>query len=149
MDHGDAKVADRLDAFARRLERLQVDLLPAFALSADDRSLQAARRAAARIAHDRGLEETIESARAWITDWTLRVYGSWQYQPTFIGLNWGRSMGRPEDRARVAETLSDAVVAVSLGDLLDPGDAATLLGGWAGLLEADGDAAGSAPGGMR
>jgi len=42
------------------------------------------------------------------------------YQPTWFGLNWGRSSGTAADRAAIALAIEDAALAAVVRDVVDP-----------------------------
>src|SRR5262249_40966325 len=46
-------------------------------------------------------------------------------EPTWFGLNWGRSLARSEDRAALVQAVEDAAMAAVVADLV-PDDAAAL-----------------------
>jgi hypothetical protein len=88
------------------------------------------------IAIGRGVWEPLAEILADVNDWVLRRYADRGYDPTFIGLNWGRSPGTAQDRAIVAGSLREAVTAIVLAPLIPADSVGELLGGWAEMAEA-------------
>ena len=128
----------RLDAFTEALERVGVGDLTLYAIPGDEAELDRARQAAHEVARGQGLEPALEAARHQVLEFVAE-----DYRETSAGLGYvgGASptvgFGADDDRLRVMQSLSDAVIAIVLGDALDDGDRAELIGGWDGLLEND------------
>jgi hypothetical protein len=119
--------AARLEAYLAELGRLSVDDLSMLSLPEPDpderaRLLQAAVDAAA----EAGRRETLAEAPGKARDRLFRAYAFRAYEPTWFGLNWGRSLGRADDRARLVAAVEDAAVAAVVGDLLPEDDVAAL-----------------------
>lgn len=126
-------VRDRLVRFGQRVERIRVDELPVYAARPKDPAhAEVFARAMASAAAD-GRTEAVEDARAAMVEFVMERFGNAQYRPTWVGLNWGVSLGSVEDRVRVTRSLSEAVTAIVLWDVLDDGDRDELLGVWADL----------------
>jgi len=122
----DQKVTNRIDVFIERLSHLRVDDLAMVALPApepEERADLLARAKAAALAADRVDEVQEASVRA--REAVIKAFAFRGYEPTWFGLNWGRSLGRAEDRARLIAAVEDAAVAEVIADLL-PDDAAAL-----------------------
>ena len=83
------------------------------------------------VAIEHGLDEPLRAILQSVDDWVLRRFADRGYDPTFIGLNWGRSPGTAQDRAMVAATLREAVAAIVLGPAIPEDWVDELLGGWA------------------
>jgi hypothetical protein len=131
----DPRAEARLEAFLRRVERVRVEDLLAYAAHPHNRA--AYRKAlddAARLARERGREQRIGELRAAAERWVLNVYGSSHQQPGWYEVNWGRP-GSVEDRAWLAESLGTATMAILLADDLPDDMTDELLGPWATLLE--------------
>jgi hypothetical protein len=119
-------MSDRIDAFLRRLEHLSVDDLSVIALAPADpderdrllRRIDAAATAAGRMDD---VDEAADAAR----DVLVRAFAVRGLDPTWFGLNWGRSLSRPEDRALLIQAAEDAAMAAVVEDLV-PEDAAAL-----------------------
>ena len=69
------------------------------------------------------LEATREKARARV----IRMYDRNMYQPTWAGLNWGRSLGTVEDRVAVAAAVEDAAIGTVATDVAMAADVEALL----------------------
>jgi hypothetical protein len=119
-------MTERIDTFLARLERLSIDDLQVLALppaDPDERDglldrVDAAAKAAGRLDE---LDEAADRATAAI----VRALSFRGLEPTWFGLNWGRSMARADDRAALVRAVEDAAVAAVVADLL-PEDAAAL-----------------------
>jgi hypothetical protein len=132
---GEPRGEARLEAFLRRVERVRVEDLLAYA--AHPRNKAAYRTAleeAARVARERGREDRVRELREAAERWVLNVYGSSHQQPGWYEVNWGRP-GSVEDRAWLAESLGTATTAVLLSDDLPDATVAELLGPWGTLVE--------------
>jgi hypothetical protein len=136
-----ADARERLDAFTAALERVGVGDLTLYTIPGDEAEIDRARQAAHDVARTSGLEPALEAARHEILGFVAE-----DYRETSAGLGYvgGASptvgFGADDDRLRVMQSLSDAVIAIVLGDALDDGDRTELIGGWDGLLESDRDA---------
>jgi hypothetical protein len=69
------------------------------------------------------LEATREKARARV----IRMYDRNMYQPTWAGLNWGRSLGTVEDRVAVAAAIEDAAIGTVAADVAMAADVEALV----------------------
>jgi len=130
----DPRAEARLETFLRRVERVRVEDLLAYAAHPLNRT--AYRKAldeAARVARERGREARISGLREAAERWVLTVYGSSNQQPGWYEVNWGRP-GSVEDRAWLAESLGTAAAAILLSDDLPEDVVDELLGPWATLL---------------
>jgi hypothetical protein len=138
LDSLPADARARFDAFTAALERIDVGAMSLYAIPGDEAELQRAREAARAIARDRGLEPAVDAARQ-----EVLAFVSEDYRETSAGLGYlgGTSptvgFGAGDDRLRVMQSLSDAVLAVVLGDALDEDDRLELLGAWDGLSAGD------------
>lgn len=118
------------------VERTSADRLRLLAVRPLDRAAHSdAREEALDAVAARGRGPALEVSRAWIVDFVDRSFGTRGFDPTFIGLAWRHEPLTAQDRARVAETLSDAAIAVLARDTI--GDAAfdELIGPCADLLD--------------
>jgi hypothetical protein len=119
--------ADPLAAFLAELGRYSVDDLSMVALpepDADERAALLQRAVDAAHAADRRAELAMAPARA--REQLFRAWSRRGYEPTWFGLNWGRSLGRADDRARLVAAVEDAAVAAVMADLLSPEDVGAL-----------------------
>ena len=127
-DHFDtAPPADPLEAFLAELGRFSVDDLAMVALpepDPDERAALLQRAVDAAHAADRREELAMAPARA--REQLFRAWSRRGYEPTWFGLNWGRSLGRADDRARLVAAVEDAAVAAVVADLLSPEDVGAL-----------------------
>ena len=116
----DAAAADRLEAFLVRLDHLALEDMRLLSLPLPDPVLHAAvldevRRAAATA----GRTALVDEARLRARDAMVIAYSRHQYDPTWAGLNWGRSLGTAKDRLGLTLAAEDAAVAAVLSDVLD------------------------------
>jgi hypothetical protein len=124
----------RLEQFSRALERLDVDDLPLYAIRERQPAHRRSVEAAALAASESGLTDAIDAARAAVTDYVTRAYGSAQYRAGVIGLNSAPGLGTTDERVRVLRSIGDAVTAIVLGDRLEERDHAELMGAWDRLI---------------
>jgi hypothetical protein len=127
----------RVDRFLIEASKLPAERLRLFAIVPADRELH--RRIVDEVearAVGQGLWEPLSEILFAVNDWVLRRYAARGYDPTFIGLNWGRSPGTAEDRAVVAGSLREAVAATFLAPFIPDDWVDELLGGWADIAEA-------------
>jgi hypothetical protein len=122
--------AAALNAFWSRLERLRVEDMLALAARPLDAAAHAeALGRAADAAEQAGLTDTIAEATVGVDDWVVRLFNRSTSQPGWYEANWGRP-GSTGDRANLAASLSEVVVALVLGDRIDDADRDELLGAW-------------------
>lgn len=108
---GAAAATARVEAFAAELDRLGLEDLGQIVVSATDPARDAARDEAERAADVAGLGALLAAARIRVRDHVLRIYGEGLYRPTMVGLNWGLSEGRTQDRVAAILAAQDAVTA--------------------------------------
>jgi hypothetical protein len=111
-------MSERIDAFLERLQRLSVDDLGVLAIEPmdptdHDRLLDDADAAAAAAGRLDELDEAADRAH----DAMVRSLAFRGYDPTWFGLNWGRSLGRADDRAALIGAAEDAAIAAVVADL--------------------------------
>jgi hypothetical protein len=119
-------MTERVDAFLRRLGDLSVDDLTVLALAPadpDERErlldrIDAAARATGRL-------DEIDEAADRAHDALVGAFAVRGLDPTWFGLNWGRSLGRSADRAVLLQAVEDAAMAAVVADVA-PEDAALL-----------------------
>jgi len=125
----------RLDAFATALDRLRVEDLFALAARPADADLHvAAREEAAREAAAAGRSDELAEAHERIERYVLALFNASTLQPGWMEANWGRP-GSAADRAHLAGSLRDAVIALTVEDLAPERIVDELLGPWAALLD--------------
>jgi hypothetical protein len=125
----------RLQGFAGRLERIQIEDLPMYVVRPIEPGHGEAVERALTAAEASGLARAIEEARSALIQFVDRQFADALYRPTLGRVNWGLGPGPTEDRVKVARSLGDAVGAVVLWDTLDEPDRAELLGPWANLID--------------
>jgi hypothetical protein len=107
--------SDPLASFLRELGRLSVDDLAMVALPEPDPDERAGL-----------LQRAVDAAGAAGRREALAVAPGRARDATWFGLNWGRSLGRADDRARLVAAVEDAAVASIVADLLSADDIAAL-----------------------
>lgn len=75
-----------------------------------------------------GLRPLVDDSARDARELVIRAFASNQYQPTWAGLQWGRSLGSARDRSNLIAAVEDAVLAAVVADIADPDDVATLAG---------------------
>jgi hypothetical protein len=124
---GDRAAADRLNAFLDRLDHVGLEDLRLVALPVPDPEERAALLAEIdRAADEGGRGPLVDEARKRTRAAIERAYARHQYEPTWAGLNWGRSLGTTSDRLGLAIAAEDAAVAAVMDDLLDEDTTAAL-----------------------
>jgi hypothetical protein len=118
---------DPLEPFLAELGRLNVDDLMMVALPEPDPDERAALlQRAVDAAHAADRRDELATAPARARDQLFRAWSRRGFDPTWFGLNWGRSLGRADDRARLVAAVEDAAVAAVVADLLSEDDVAAL-----------------------
>jgi len=123
----DAQAVDRTAAFLETLSRLNVDDLAVLALpepDPDERTDLLARAITA--AEEAGRLDEVRAAPGRAREIIVQAFSFRAYDPTWFGLNWGRSLGRADDRARLLAAVEDAAIAAVVADLLPEDDVAAL-----------------------
>jgi hypothetical protein len=118
----------RVERFFAELDHLGIEDVALVSLPHDgagERTPPREAAAAACVAAGLGplLDETREKARARV----IRMYDRNMYQPTWAGLNWGRSLGTIEDRVAVAAAVEDAAIGTVATDVAPAADVDALL----------------------
>jgi hypothetical protein len=109
------------------IDRLGVDDLGRLALPPGDRGDRVtARERALADADEAGLRPLVDEAAREARDLVIRAFASNQYQPTWAGLQWGRSLGSARDRANLIVAVEDAVLAAAVSDVAEADDVAVL-----------------------
>jgi hypothetical protein len=118
---------DRIAAFLETLSRLAVDDLAVLALPEPDPNERTALRGRAEAAAERaGRLQEVRVAPDRAREALIQAFSFRAYEPTWFGLNWGRSLGRADDRARLLAAVEDAAVAAVVADLLPEDDVVAL-----------------------
>jgi hypothetical protein len=117
-----------VDALLAALYRLSLDDLTRLALppgAQPDRV--AAREHALAAASDAGRLDEVRTATSDARELVIRAFASHQYEPTWAGLQWSRSLGTAKDRANLIAAVEDALLATAIADRLADDDRALLL----------------------
>jgi hypothetical protein len=121
MDAGELAARERLETLFRAFDRLTPDELARIGFRrAPDEERDGLRHAVDDAARRTGRVGLVEEARAAARDAVIKRYSAGSFHPTFVGLNWGLSQGRVEDRVAIAGTLADAAAAAVVEDALNP-----------------------------
>lgn len=134
LDRLPADARQRLDAFARALERIHVDDLPLHVARRRQPRHRRAVETAELAAVESGLVDPVTAARRAVLDGLFRMYADAQLRVSYVGLNPVGGGGSTEDRVRVAESVTEAVTALVLWDRLDADTRGELLGLWDRLV---------------
>jgi hypothetical protein len=129
-ERDDPRVVARVEAFFARLDRLGNDGVGQAPVPAADRARRDEVRdaaTAAAIAARRG--HLLEDSRSAAREVALRRFGSRVFRTTWVGLNWGQSLGTVEDRVAIAEIFDDAAMGAVVADIVQPEIAADLQSG--------------------
>jgi hypothetical protein len=117
----------RLEAFIARLQRLDLEDLRLLALPLPDPGERAALlENVNRVGAEAERTALVDDARQRARDAVVTAYNRHAYDPTWAGLNWGRSLGTTKDRLGLVVAAEDAAVAAVMADLLDEDTIATL-----------------------
>lgn len=137
---------DRVGAFLEALSRLAVDDLVVLALPEPDPDERAALIARAEdAAQQAGRLGEVRRAAERASDAVVLAFSFRAYDPTWLGLNWGRSLGRAADRARLVMAIEDAAIAAVVADLLSEEDLALLREPFERVAAMAGSAASASP----
>ena len=137
---------DRTAAFLETLSRLSVDDLAVLALpepDPDERTDMLAR--AITVAEEAGRLDEVRAAPGRAREVIVQGFSFRAYEPTWFGLNWGRSLGRADDRARLLAAVEDAAIAAVVADLLSEDDVAALREPFARIASMEGTAPAANP----
>ena len=129
-----ADARQRLDAFARALDRVPLEDLPLYVARARQPRHRRAVERAELSAIESGLGEPVAAARQALIEGVIRKLADGQFRVWIGGVQMAPNLGPVDDRVRIAESLGDAVTALVLGDRLDPDARAELLGLWDRIL---------------
>ena len=132
----------RVEAFLAGVERTSVDDLIVIALPMPDPTSRGERIAlATKIATHAGRAALLAEARTRARALLVAGFARRAYDPTWFGLNWGRSLGRARDRVALVAAAEDAAAGAVVEDLID----ATLVDDLAGPFTFAAGMRGSAP----
>ena len=124
----------RLDAFARALDRLNLDDLPLYVARTRQPRHRRAVETAELVAIEGGLDDTVDAARRAVIEQIMRGFAESQFRVWLGGVKMAPDMGPVDERVRIAASIGEAVTALVLGDRLDADTSAELLGLWSRLL---------------
>ena len=111
---------ERLEMFLDGAERTNIDDLILVALPTPDPQVRARRLAAVtNAATAAGRAALLDEARARARTTIVQGFARRAYDPTWFGLNWGRSLGRSADRAALIAAAEDAAAATVVEDVID------------------------------
>jgi hypothetical protein len=123
----EAPAVDRTAVFLATLSRFNVDDLAVLALPEPDPGQRTALLARAiTAAEEAGRLDEVRAAPGRAREIIVQAFSFRAYDPTWFGLNWGRSLGRADDRARLLAAVEDAAIAAVVADLLPEDDVAGL-----------------------
>jgi hypothetical protein len=125
---------ERLEAFARALERVHVDDLVLHVARRRGGEHRRVVERAALLAREAALEGPIDAARGALVEAVLRELAGAQLRVGVFGINTTLNQGPTDERVRVLRSLGDAVTALVLWERLDAADRSELLGLWDRLL---------------
>jgi hypothetical protein len=134
LDALPADSRDRLEAFTRALDRIDVDDTPLYVARVRQPRHRRAVETAELVAIESGLAATVAEARRVVIEAVIRQMGERQFRVWVGGVSMAPNMGPVDERVRIASSLGDAVTALVLGDRLEAHDAEELLGLWARLV---------------
>jgi len=114
----DPSMTDRIAGFLQRLDQLNVDDLEVLALEpipvADrDRLLSDADAAAQAAGRLDELDEAADLAKETV----VRALSLRSFDPTWLGVNWGRTLGHVEDRAELIAEIEEGAMAAVVADV--------------------------------
>jgi hypothetical protein len=129
-----ARAEQRLEIMARQLERVGLADLRRVVTEGGPPGRRSLRRETEAAVRRADLADLLVEARARFQDWLERAYNRGGYDPTPIGLNWGRTLGSVADRVDVFRTVDDAVLATVAHELIPEDDRQVLLEPYARML---------------
>jgi hypothetical protein len=134
LDRLPADARERLDAFARAVERIPVDDLPLHVARVRQPRHRRAVERSELVASEVGLGEALRAAREAMIGGLMRELANGQFRVWLGGVQMAPNLGPVDERVRIAQSVSDAVTAIVLGDRLEADVRAELLGLWDRLL---------------
>jgi hypothetical protein len=118
----------RVEAFIEDLDHVGIEDVGLVSLPASDTAARSpARQAAVSACEAAGLGRCLADAREQARTRVIRMYDRNSYQPTWAGLNWGRSLGTVEDRVAIAAAIEDAAIGTVATGVSPPDIVETLL----------------------
>lgn len=118
----------RVERFLDELDHLGIEDVGLVSLPLDGAAERApAREAAAAASVTAGLGPLLDETREKARTRVIRMYDRNMYQPTWAGLNWGRSLGTVQDRVAVAAAVEDAAIGTVAADVALADDVETLV----------------------
>lgn len=114
-----ARTLHRLDILARQFEQLAGPDLRRIALTADTPERGRLRARAENAAIGAGLGGILADARSRFRERLIVIGNASGFDPTPVGLNWGRTNGPATDRVEISVAVDDAVLATVAHDLID------------------------------
>jgi hypothetical protein len=118
---------EQTNALLASIYRLSLDDLTRLSMPrADAIDRVAARESAFSAARDARRIDDVRTASTEARELVIRAFASHQFQPTWAGLQWGRSLGTASDRANLIAAVEDAALASVTADLIGDDDRALL-----------------------
>jgi hypothetical protein len=118
----------RVDALLSALYRLSLDDLTRLSPpSGDQPDRAAARERALAAAQEAGLMEAVGAATGAASELAIRAFALHQFEPTWAGLQWSRSLGTARDRGNLIAPVEDAALVTVVADRLADDDRALLV----------------------
>jgi hypothetical protein len=124
----DPHVVARVEQLFDRLDRLANGDAQAPRPAVDQDHRAEVREVATEAAIKAGRGQLLADSRRAAREVALRRFGSRVFRPTWVGLNWGQSLGTVEDRVAAAEVFDDAAMGAVIADV-EPELAAELMSG--------------------
>jgi hypothetical protein len=122
LDESGRRLADaraRVERFLAELDHVGIEDVALVSLPAADVAARAsARSTAVTAAGAAGLGPYLTKTREDVRARVIRMYDRNMYQPTWAGLNFGRSLGTIEDRVAVAAAFEDAAIGTVAMDVV-------------------------------
>jgi hypothetical protein len=125
----------RLDAFSARVDAVPTDQLQLLAVVPFRGGPESARERASEMAQRTSRTAAVEAIRELAVDYVSKRYSGLIQDPRLPFLGRSAAGTRGPERARLAGSFGDALVAIALSDVLDAEDVEMLLGPWAELAD--------------
>lgn len=121
------RAARRLGILGRQLERVGLADLRRVVTVGEAPGRARLRARAEKAAVEAGLGDLLGDARSRARDWVDLAYARGGYDPTSVGLNWGRTFGTAAERVAVFRSVDDAVLATVARELVPVEDHQALM----------------------
>jgi hypothetical protein len=124
----------RLETLSRNVDHVGLDQLPLYAARPIANGHRRAAENAERVMVETARQTIVAEARRIAWDYIERRYAENGYR-VGIGVSGWTNLTSGEDRARLAKSFEEALMAIVLEDALDEADMDEMLGAWASLAE--------------